>query len=268
MRSSLKNVCRLLDAANMNVPIEQQFLSDLKRSIELTDELNWKIPSKTYKPSGMNCIRASYYQIIGAEPNKAQSNYCMVGICNSGTDAHVRIQTAVANMINTGMDCEYVDVARYIDSRRLENCGHIDYLDIVSQNGMETKLYDRKLNMSFMCDGIIKYKNHYYILELKTESTYKFMNRTGVDPSHYNQGTAYSLAFGIDQVLFVYINRDTFDMKAFMFNVSPEMKENLVGYIEECDGYVKRMIAPPIPVNVSKKACSYCGYKERCKKDG
>lgn len=261
-RNSLKNVCRLIQTARETLPPEQDFLTDLKRSIEMTAERSSGIPSKTYKPSGMNCIRSSYYQIMGIQPDEITTNYTVIGICNSGTDIHVRIQTAVEHMKDNGMDCEYVDVADYVRQRNL------DYLDIVSKNGMETKLYHKKLNMSFMCDGIIKYKNHYYILELKTENSYKFANRKDVDPSHYNQGTAYSLAFGIDEVIFVYINRDILDMKAFMFNVTDEMREHLVGYIEECDGYVSRKIAPPKPENVSKKACSYCGYRTQCRKDG
>lgn len=261
-RNSLKNVCRLIQTAKETLPPEQDFLTDLKRSIEMTDEKNSRLPSKTYKPSGMNCIRASYYQLTGTQPDPSSSNYTLVGICNSGTDIHVRIQTAVEQMKENGMDCEYIDVADFVIQRCLED------VNIISKNGMETKLYHKKLNMSFMCDGIIKYKNHYYILELKTENSYKFANRKDVDPSHYNQGTAYSLAFGIDQVLFVYINRDVLDMKAFMFNVTPEMKQNLIGYIEECDGYVERKIAPPKPENVSKKACSYCIYKTQCNKDG
>lgn len=261
-RNSLKNVCRLIETAKATLPPEQDFLNDLKRSIELTADKENRLPSKTYKPSSMNCIRASYYQVIGIQPDESHSNYSNVGICNSGTDIHVRIQTAVEQMKENGMDCEYIDVAQYIRSRNL------DYLDIVSKNGMETKLYHKKLNISFMCDGIIRYKGKYYILELKTENSYKFMNRKDVDPSHYHQGTAYSLALGIDQVLFVYISRDILDMKAFMFNVTGEMKENLIGYIEECDGYVSRMIAPPKPNDVLKKTCTYCVYRTQCRKDG
>ena len=261
-RNSLKNVCRLIDATKTTLPPEQDFLNDLKRSIELEADKYSGIPSKTYKPSGMNCIRASYYQLTGAEPDKESSNYTLVGICNSGTDIHVRIQTAVSQMKQNGMDCEYIDVAAFVNQRELTD------LDIVSKNGMETKLYHKKLNLSFMCDGIIKYKNHYYILELKTENSYKFVNRKDVDPSHYNQATAYSLAFDIDQVLFVYISRDVLDMKAFMFNVTENMKQDLIGYITECDGYVERKITPPKPEDVSKKSCSYCMYKSYCRKDG
>lgn len=261
-RNSLKNVCRLIETVKETLPPEQDFLNDLKRSIEMTADKSSRLPSKTYKPSGMNCIRASYYQIMGVQPDESSSSYSLVGICNSGTDIHVRVQTAVEQMKENGMDCEYIDVSDFVKSRNL------DYLEIVSKNGMETKLYHKNLNMSFMCDGIIKYKGHYYILELKTESSYKFINRKDVDNSHYNQAVAYSLAFKLDEVIFVYINRDVLDMKSFLFKVTSEMKADLIGYIEECDGYVKRMIAPPKPENVLKKACSYCMYKTQCRKDG
>lgn len=261
-RQSLKNVCRLLEETKRELPVEKSFLEDLKRSIELEANKNNRLPSKTYKPSGMNCIRASYYQITGHEPDKGDTNYTLVGICNSGTDIHERVQKSVANMINVGIDCVYIDVKDFVKQRNLTD------LNIVSQNGMETKLYHNKLNMSFMCDGIIKYKNHYYILELKTENSYKFMNRKDVDPSHFNQGIAYSLAFGIDEVIFIYISRDILDMKSFLFEVTPEMKEQLVGYIEECDSYVKNLVAPPKPKDVAKKTCNYCMYKTQCRKDG
>lgn len=261
-RQSLKSVIRLIESTKEKVPVEQDFLQNLKRSIELTADKYSGLPSKTYKPSGMNCIRASYYQIMGVQPDESHSNYTLVGICNSGTDIHVRVQTAVEQMKDNGIDCEYIDVAEFVHSRGL------DYLEIKSKNGMETKLYHKELNMSFMCDGIIKYKGRYYILELKTESSYKFMNRKDVDPSHYHQGIAYSLALNIDQVLFVYISRDILDMKAFMFNVTDEMRQSLEAYIHECDGYIERQITPPKPEDVARKTCSFCGYRNQCKKDG
>lgn len=260
-RSSLKNVCRLIEQAKDNLSPEQSFLADLKRSIEMDEDKSVHVPSKTYKPSSMNCIRNMYYQMMGTEPESNRSTYCLVGICNSGTDIHVRIQNAVAAMKNNGIDCEYIDVADYVKSRNL------DYLEIVSKQGVETKLYHKDLHMSFLCDGIIRYKGRYYVLELKTETTMKWGRREGVDPRHYNQGTAYSIAFNIPEVLFVYINRDVLDMKAYMFVPTDEMKQDLVGKIEECDGYVSRMICPPRPEDVDRKTCEYCSYKTQCKKD-
>lgn len=265
-RKSLKSVMRLIETAKEEVPAEKAFLKDLERSIELTSVKGNRLPSKTYKPSGMNCMRASYYQIMGKEPETDDTTYTSVGICNSGSDIHERIQQAVLDMKDNGIDCEYVNVAEFVRSREL------DYLDIVKEPDFEkgeyeTKLYHKDLNISFLCDGIIKYNNHYYILELKTESTNKFWQRSDTDPNHYKQATAYSLALQLDEVLFVYICRDNLDMKSYMFKPTSDMKNDLVGYIDECNSYLSRQVAPPKPEPLNKKACMYCGYKQYCKED-
>ena len=260
-RDSLKSISKLIDRANKQVSVEDMFLSDLKRSIEVSDDKNARKPSQTYKPSSMRCIRNMYYQVIGAEPDPSESNYCSIGICNSGSDIHVRIQTAVNEMKDNGFDCEYIDVAEFVRQREL------DYLDIVSKNGMETKLYHKPLNISFLCDGIIRYKNHYYILELKTEASFKWIARKGVDPAHYDQGTAYSAIFNIPEVLFVYISRDVLDMKAYLFVPTQEMKDKLFNKIRTCDDYVRINIVPPKPDDVDRKMCNYCGYKSKCDKE-
>lgn len=260
-RNSLKNVCRLIETANERLEVEQDFLQDLKRSIELTDSKNSRMPSKTYKPSSMNCIRNMFYQRIGKTPDNNDSSYILTGICHSGSDIHERIQKAVEDMKENNMECEYVDVAEFVKQRNL------DYLDIVSKQGMETKLFHKDLQMSFLCDGIIKYKGHYYILELKTESIYKWQSRKGVDPKHYAQGTAYSVAFDIPEVIFVYINRDLLDMKSFMFKPTDEMKQELVGKILNCEQYVQDNKCPPKPLEASNKFCQYCNYKSYCRKE-
>ena len=256
---ALLNVLNLVDAAKENLPVEQQFLNDLKASIEKQDEKGSRKPSRSYKPSSLHCIRNMYFQITGAEPEGDRATSELVGICESGTDRHDRIQKAIMAMKENGIDCEYINVADYVIERELTD------LDIVSQQGNETKLFNKALNMSFLCDGIIRYKGKYYILEIKTETSNKFWDRKEVNPDHILQGTAYSVNFEIDNVLFLYECRDNCSKKAFMLTVTSEMKQDLIGKITECDGYVERMICPPKPENLSKKACAYCGYSGRCK---
>ena len=261
-RSAMKNVFKLIDIANNELPIEQQFLNDLKTSIEKYAEQNSVKPSQTYKPRSMNCVRQMTYQVLGIEPDNGKASFQLQGICESGTDRHIRIQEAIENMKNIlNIDCEYIDVAEFVKQRNLQD------LEIKGKSGMECKLYHTKLNMSFMCDGIIKYKSKYFIFEFKTETSNKFFKRTDVDASHYNQATAYSIAFGINQVLFVYENRDTLDKKAYIREVTDEMKEELIGKIEYCDSYVKKLKAPPKPQDVPKKACTYCNYRRKCEGD-
>lgn len=260
-RNSLKAVIKALDRANKEVPIEQQFLDDLKRSIELEDVKNARKPSQAYKPSGMNCMRSMYYQVIGAE-TVSDSNYIMVGICESGTDRHERIQNAISRMKDNGFDCEYIDVADYVKSRGLD-----EYLDIVDKCGNETKLYDRNRNISFLCDGIIKYHGIYYIVEFKTESSFKWKDRKGVDPKHYNQARTYSLELKIDNVLFVYINRDIVDYKAYMYEVSDSERDSIIDLIAKCNTYVNRKELPPMPEDASDKKCAFCNYKDLCRRN-
>lgn len=261
-KQSFKNIFRLLDSVADDTPVEQSFLGDLKRSIEMTTDKTDREPSKTYKPSSMTCIRNMYYQVTGRERDPQRSNYTLVGICNSGTDIHERVQKYVADMKNNDIDCEYINVADFVRQRNL------DYLEVVSQQGMETKLYNKVLNISFLCDGIIRYKGKYYILELKTENSYKWQARNGVDPKHYSQGIAYSLMFHIDEVIFVYINRDILDMKAFMFVPTDEMRNDLVNRILECENFVSEGKTPPKPADVPKSVCEYCSYRNSCRQEG
>ena len=96
----------ILNMSNTQLPIEQQFLNDLKASIELTEKKNKRMPSQTYKPSSLHCIRNMYYQIKGYEPIKDRTTSEFIGICESGTDRHERIQNAVSEMKNNNIDCE------------------------------------------------------------------------------------------------------------------------------------------------------------------
>lgn len=261
-KQTLKSIHSLIDMAVKEAPVQDQFLQDLKASIEKMDAKESRMPSKTYKPSSMTCIRNMYFQVTGTLPDEERGNYCLVGICESGTDRHERLQLAVSNMKNIGIDCEYIDVADYVKEHNL------DYLEIKGKSGFETKLYHKSLNISFLCDGIIKYKGNYYILEIKTETIYKWQTRDKVADEHLNQATTYAACLGINNVLFLYENRDNCDKKAFILSVTDEMKTELLGKIEECDGYVSRLIIPPKPKDVPKKSCNYCNYKSACRKAG
>ena len=261
MARNLKNIMRLIDDAKAESPVEKSFMDDLKRSIELEDESNTRKPSKTYKPSSMNCIRNMYYQVTGVDTDPSFSSYMLVGICNSGSDIHERIQTAVSKMKNFGMECEYIDVEEFVHSREIQG------VSVVAKQGMETKLFYQPLNMSFMCDGIIRYKGRYYILELKTETSYKWQRRKYVDRKHFNQAIAYSVALGLNNVIFVYINRDNLDMKSYMFLVTDDMRLELIEKIEACDMYVKKLSVPPKPEEADGKFCQYCSYRIRCEKE-
>lgn len=261
-RNSLNGIAKLIKSVTEELPVEESLLFDLKKSIEMTDKKSQRKPSQTYKPSSMNCIRQSYYQVKGIEPEESSSSYSLVGMSESGTDRHIRIQKYLLGMKKNGFDLEYLDVAKFIKQRDLKE------LQIKDTSGIETKVYWPEMNLSFLTDGIIKYKNKYYILEIKTETSRKWFNRTGVDESHYRQATCYSMAFNLDDVIFIYENRDTCDKKVYLLHITDEMRLGMVGYIANCDSYIQANTVPPIPEDINKKTCEYCIYRNRCKKDG
>lgn len=259
----LANILNLVDAAVEELPVERQFLNDLVASIERTEEKNLRKPTPSYKPSSLHCIRNMYYQLTGAEVKNERATSELIGICESGTDRHERIQNAIAEMSNNGIDCEYIDVQKYIEEQH--QLGRLLDLEVIERQGNEVKLYNKTFNMRFLCDGIIKYKGRHYILEIKTETATKFWDRNDVNPDHVLQGTAYALNFDINKVIFLYESRDTCAKKTFMLNVTDKMKQDLAGKISECDDYISQFKVPPKPTDISKKYCGYCNYANLCK---
>jgi len=258
-RRALKNIHRLIEAAQKELPVEQEFLSDLKAAIERSEES--RLPSRTYKPSSLICLRNMYFQVIGQQPDEEKADSCLIGICQTGSARHEHLQQAIASMKKLGIDCEYIDVEKFVNSRKPKGT------KVVQKQGMETKCYNEILNMSFLCDGIIRYKGRYYILEIKTESLYKWQTRNAPADDHITQASCYSVCLGLDDVIFLYENRDNCDKKCYLVHVTDSMKEErVVGKIAECDSYVQKLIPPPMTEN--KRACNYCGYKSACRKVG
>ncbi len=260
MSRNLNNVMRLINEVNKTTDIADQFLNDLKYSIEKQANKEQYKPSQTFKPSSFNCLRNAYFQLIGAELDNDTTTYNIQGICDSGTDAHIRIQKALQQMKENGIDLEYVDVEEFIKNRNLTD------LEIKDKKEIETKLYNKKYNMSFMTDGIIKYKSKYFIFEFKTETADKFYKRTGVDEKHYNQAIMYAINFHLDKVIFLYQNRNTMDLKAYLFEVTEEMKQDILNKIGIVNQAVTDKIPPKKDENLLKNQCNYCSYKTICKR--
>ena len=256
-----KNICKLVNAET-NKSIADLFVSDLQYSIRQQYKANLtSVASQSYKPSSLACIRNMYYQLVGTPIDEDISvDPEGVGIAESGTDRHKRIQEAIIHMKDSGIDCEYIDVETYIKEFNIPN------LIVVEKTDYETKLFNTEYNFRFLCDGIIKYRGKYYILEIKTETAFKWNNRLNVDPSHYKQATAYALNFGINEVIFLYENRDTCAKKSYLYLVLDSQKEALIKLINECDTYVVNKELPPIPeiLKNSNKTCNYCSYRKRC----
>lgn len=261
----LSNLQRLIaNSTKKDVDVPTSFISDLKYTIIQKNEEDYKKPTPTYKPSSLRCIRNMYFQRTEADIDKLIVNPSIVAIAESGTDRHERLQYWITHMENYVSDFKWMSVREY-----LTNTGLLDEFDILVEGKYETKLEHKKLHLRFLCDGLIKYKDQIYILEIKTEVSSKWFSRTSVDEKHKEQATAYATMFNINDVMFVYENRDFCDWKAFILHVTNEMKKTLViDPILLCEQYIEKQVVPPIPENAGNILCKYCDYKSLCKEVG
>lgn len=243
-----------------NLPPEVVFLNSLNKTIEKVNTKPNKV-SQTYKPSSLQCVRKMYYQVGGmalGEEMKPDSPE-LVGIGESGTNRHLDIQSYITKMKDNGFNWEYISVKDYVEQNNLT---YLELLDNDSE--FETKLKHKELNMNFMSDGILKHNEEYFVFEYKTETSRKWVGRTEINPDHKYQATAYCLSFKLNRVIFVYENRDTCEKKAYLFEVTEEMKQDLVQRIKLVDGYLERL---ELPYKEVSKNCRYCPYKEFCDRD-
>lgn len=224
--------------------------------------------STFFTPSSMVCKRQMFYKAKGIPQEPSDFDYQMTGMAESGTDRHNRLQDHLKNL----EDWEYVDVAKYIEDH------HID-LEIVSHIGNEWKLRNHKYNVSFMLDGILLYKptNKYYIVEIKTEISFKSNSRKDVDVFHKHQGLAYTQLLNIPDVIFIYENRDDCSLKFYLYTPSLEEIEKYfrqklsdVLYALEIDKVPDKVTPSDISLTdvvSTSKVCNYCPYKKQCGRD-
>lgn len=277
MARGLFSVSNLVKEKEAHKNVASLFLKRIEEAI-VKLEPEYK-PSTYYKPSSMLCLRQMYFTRQGVKPEDEVINASMIGILQSGSDRHDRIQHVLDKMKELGMEFEYIDVEDYVKKHKLAD------IEIIGKSGMETKCFNKRYNISFLTDGIIYYKpeNKYFIFEYKTEVTQKFAKREEEELIHRTQAAAYALSFGIDDTLFVYEDRNFCNKKSFHYNVTEEDKQNkVVKKIKACEEYLKENKVPPKITNAdidpnykggqdrvtgpSAKACQYCNFKKECQK--
>ena len=82
-----------------------------------------------------------------------------------------------------------------------------------------------KYFVSFLADGMVKYKNKYYLIEIKTQPFESQMRQKDVHEKHKDQATAYCVLLGIDSVIFFYEERNFLGKKCFLFTPTEEQKK-------------------------------------------
>lgn len=258
----MKSLHKLIAEAKEEFPIEKSLLYQLEKIMLETDidSRNKQSTSRHYKPSSMNCLRQMYYYKSGAIKDKQQNrNASDISILESGTDRHNRIQKWLIKLNEGKSGWKYWDVTEYVNKFKPKG------IIVKHKFGNETLCYNEIYDLSFMCDGLLEYKGRFYILEIKTENTFKWFKRNDVDDKHILQGTCYSISFGIDEVIYLYESRDDCKKKTYLIKIDKAKKERLISQIENCEYYLSKNKVPPKIGN--NTICKWCEYQTICSKE-
>lgn len=229
------------------------FLDVLIKDIEMNAVRGNNKPVTAFKPSMMHCQREVFFAFKNFPQDTTLPDYQSIGILENGTDRHRRIQDALLK----SKKIEYLDISKFI----LEN--QLGYLEILGDYGNETLLYNKRLNMRFMTDGLVKYNDKVYILEIKTEASMKYEKHTAVWEEHYIQASCYSISFMVNDILFLYENRDTLEKKVCPLFVTHEMRQSVYDFINAVNSYLEVDGLPPKTANT--KHCQWCAYRGSCR---
>lgn len=255
----------MIKQATKEVDLAEEFINDLNYAIPKYDSLTHKEPSRYFKPSSIRCIRCGVFQVLGATPTDGETTANLIGITQGGSAIHENIQRGLVEFPKKGLmsNWTYVNVADYINM----NVKGIDVVEPCdfSRGIYETKIFSEQYQIRCLLDGILKYKNKYVILEIKSINSSKFYKLKDVLEKHKAQAISYSILTGIDSILFLYVDRDLYNKKAFLYTPPKEEKKDWldkINYGLEC---VRNKRVPKKPVIEDKDFCTYCIYKKLCK---
>lgn len=238
----------------------EQFVRKLDDYIVSQEDLI-KHGSNYYKPSGIYSCKRELYYLRSGIPGKEDATQQSISICASGSWRHEQIQNYIIKMSEENYgDIEWIDPEQYIKDNHIT----VKYGTSVRERvGNEVKLFNHTYQLSYMCDGIVKFKGKIYILEIKTCASFIFNKLTDVIDKHKMQATCYSMGLGIDDILFLYEDRGVLSHKGFLYHVTQEDKLQIANKIADVEEYLNRGELPP----KEKDKCQYCDYKEICRRD-
>lgn len=214
--------------------------------------------SKTFAPSGFRCKRKMWFRLRGSQPDVISNpDYTLDFKARIGTYCHTIIQSNLKTILND----DWIEVEDYLKDNP------IPYEYSIESSELESKIEIFNPPVRFACDGIIRWKGEYYLIEIKTCDYADFENLTDPKPIHIDQVKCYSSLLNIPKVLFIYMDRQYGGMKCYEYKISlGDMKDilNQMSYIQDM---ADNNLAPE-RLDYSDYMCTNCEYKKKCKEWG
>ena len=242
--------------ANFNSDASYELVTLYEEALKSEIRAECARPSScTFAPSAMRCKRKSWFRLRGTKPDFLQEpDLVLDHTATVGTALHAHIQSLLSKALGE----DWIDVEWFLKEFP------IPYEYKLTKNGYETLVEINNPPIKFACDGIIRIKGCYYLLEIKSSEYNSFLELKETKAHHKDQIKTYSTILNIPHVLTLYIDRLYGKVKSFEFSVSGVEMSN----IKQDMAYVMQMaeanIAPE-KLPSGDYMCSNCEYKLKCK---
>lgn len=223
-------------------------------------------PTDYTRPSSLGkCARNIFFERTHAPKDEIDLKniwtYNQVGILESGTDRHERIQNVLFKMEEMGL-VKNIDIPTAVEDAKAKGL----QTEFVSWNEdkTEARCLNKDYNLYFQADGLIEMAGKKAIFEIKTTSCKKIATiRKSKAPlrPHILQATAYAMCLGVDYILFFYEDRDFTSHFPILYEVPQSIKNEVIAKLQEVDRCVNEGDIPA----PNKMECTFCEFKTLCK---
>lgn len=242
--------------ANFNSDASYELVTKYEEALKAEIRAECARPSScTFAPSAMRCKRKSWFRLRGTKPDFLQEpDLTLDHTATVGTALHAHIQSLLSKALGE----DWIDVEWFLKEFP------IPYEYKLTKNGYETLVEINSPPIKFACDGIIRIKGCYYLLEIKSSEYNSFLELKETKAHHKDQIKTYSTILNIPHVLTLYIDRLYGKVKSFEFSVSGVEMSNIKQDMAYVMQMAKANIAPE-KLPSGDYMCSNCEYKLKCK---
>jgi CRISPR/Cas system-associated exonuclease Cas4 (RecB family) len=238
-----------------------QFLIDVAKEKDVPGKKR-----KAHNPSSYyKCQRMKWYELMDFSANKkiVARNERIFAV---GTATHEWIQ----NDVFMKMDEREGSTVRLIPREELPVFGKegIEFITEHKAPPMEIKFLDWRFTKLFpisaMIDGALRFASTDMLFEFKTIKSSDFGMLIEPSADYRKQGAIYATSLGVSKVMFLFINKDTQEFKAYLVEYGQAQYDWVVDRITTLEGYVERNELPPKEVSDN---CRWCSFKGACDKE-
>jgi CRISPR/Cas system-associated exonuclease Cas4 (RecB family) len=266
---SLANLVKRIKAEirEQEKPISEKFIASLdeyllkSRNDRVRKNNCFIRPSLYYK-----CIRQVWYKILGF-PCSENTNARSIRTLEIGTALHEWVQREIFMQKDFPFSLvpphelpawgrEGIEFFNEQQNRE-ENRPDMEI-------GFIDKRWTEKYYIYSIVDGIFNFENMDMVFEFKTINPNDFDYLYEPLEDHKKQAALYALSLGIDNIMFLYLNKGNSQWKAFHFEVNQEQKEWALKRVQLID---RHLINKVLPEKEENNYCNFCAYRKLCREN-